>query len=172
MAVPSVGATPPSSAQLRALVRRLSKSLLEMVRPVPASVSSSSKSRLGNSLSGGGGITCCTGALETVGEGSGSPCRAGTGEPLVPNMVSGTPASPSAGPVLAATYWTASTEPLMVTPLSTRIQLLEKIEAAVAKGELTIPQNSQKHQRVDQAHLNNLISGTLTGLCNISLLKA
>ncbi len=53
-----------------------------------------------------------------------------------------------------------------------RGQLLEKIQAAVAKGELTIPQNGQKHQRVDQAHLNNLISSTLTGLCNISLLKA
>ncbi len=51
-------------------------------------------------------------------------------------------------------------------------QLLEKIQTAVAKGELTIPQNGQKHQRLDQAHLNSLISNTLTGLCNISLLTA
>jgi methyltransferase-like protein len=51
-------------------------------------------------------------------------------------------------------------------------QLLNKIQAAVDKGELTIPRNGQKHQRIDQAHLNSLISNTFTGLCNISLLKA
>jgi methyltransferase-like protein/2-polyprenyl-3-methyl-5-hydroxy-6-metoxy-1,4-benzoquinol methylase len=51
-------------------------------------------------------------------------------------------------------------------------QLLKKIQAAVATGELTVPQDGQKHRRVDQAHLNSLLSNTLVGLCNISLLKA
>ena len=53
-----------------------------------------------------------------------------------------------------------------------RALLFDKIQTAIAKGELTMPQNGQKFQRVDQAHLDGMIANTLTSLCKGSLLTA
>jgi methyltransferase-like protein/2-polyprenyl-3-methyl-5-hydroxy-6-metoxy-1,4-benzoquinol methylase len=53
-----------------------------------------------------------------------------------------------------------------------RAQMFDKIQAALAKGELTMPEDSETFQRVDQAHLEDVIANTLTRLCKGSLLKA
>jgi methyltransferase-like protein len=50
--------------------------------------------------------------------------------------------------------------------------LSDKVQTAIAKGELTMPQDRQHVQRVDQPNMDDLVSNALTALCHASLLIA
>ncbi|MFB3107228.1 MAG: methyltransferase regulatory domain-containing protein, partial [Pseudomonadales bacterium] len=50
--------------------------------------------------------------------------------------------------------------------------LSDKVQTAIAKGELTMPQDCQHVQPVDQAKLDGLVGNALTGICHASLLTA
>ena len=50
-----------------------------------------------------------------------------------------------------------------------RAQLSDKVQTAIAKGELTMP---QVRQPVDLANLDGLVGNALIGICHASLLTA